>query len=237
MELGQSGFAILFDILPLSEDQKVILTQREEDFISNNYLDLSDLGLTAIPETIFEQFAEIQHLNLSNNALEDIPPELFYPLYQLMSLDMSACISPTNLEEGEILSLPEKLFERQINLILLDLSGNQLEYLPDGFFDNLYNLEALNLSHNMLALLPMSIGNCINLEELYLEANFLPIEFKEVYADYLDVQDFLAPFSQAWQVMNNPLDMLNEYTFDEEEKVEIKTDIADQLKDAFSLDT
>lgn len=174
-------------------------------------MDLSDLGIKKLPVHIFDGFENLKHLSLGNNQLSTINISLFKPLKNLVSLDLSYSMSPEDIEENAIFELEEKIFINLTNLQLLDLSGNQIEFLPDGILDGLYNLEALNLSYNLLALLPISIGNCINLEELYLEANFLPIEFKEVYDDYLDLQDFLAPFQQTWSLMNNPLDTSDDF--------------------------
>ncbi len=213
------------------------LNQRIEKLNENAYLDLSNLNISALPEDLFEPYEFILHLDISGNQIVTLPSKIFYPLINLITLDMSNTLTPIGLKDDEPLSLPENLFERQANLILLDLSGNQIEFLPDGIFDKLYNLEVLNLRDNFLALLPTSIGNCINLEDLYMEGNFLPIDFKETYSGYLEVQEFLAPFSNAWNSMNysdtiknDIVDVEKEVEFDEEaEKIE------NELKKAFEF--
>ena len=98
--------------------------------------------------------------------------------------------------------------------------------------------KALNLSYNLLALIPTSLGNCINLEELYIESNFLPIEFNEFYDDYLDLQEFLAPFQQTWIAMNNPIEDSDSFAFNpdnmEPEVSEYEVFIDEEFKKAFS---
>ncbi len=231
----EEEFNTIMNRLDINDENRDVLITRLVDYTENSHLDLSDLGLSSIPGDIFKDNETILHLNLSNNHFEKIPEELFQPLHQLLSLVMSYCMSPVSLNEDEPVTLPESIFKSQLNLLLLDLSGNQIEFLPDGIFDSLYNVETINLSYNLLALLPVSIGNAINLEELYLESNFFPIEFKDVYSDYIDVQDFIAPFSGAWAVMNNPIDMINEIGLNDAdvEDTRMKSEIADQLKNMF----
>ena len=196
-------FWSIIDKLDLGDKRKD-LEMRLLSYKEHNFIDLSELEIKYLPDQIFDGFDNLKHLSLGNNQLSSIDASLFKPLKNLVSLDLSYSLSPEDFDEDELFALEEDVFTNLTNLQLLDLSGNQIEFLPDGILDGLYNLEALNLSYNLLALLPISIGNCINLEELYLEANFLPIEFKEVFEDYLELQDFLAPFQQTWNLMNNP---------------------------------
>lgn len=231
----EEEFNMIVDALILDEEQRNKLLARKNEYIENNHLNLSSLSLTNLPEDLFKDNESILHLNISENKINAYPEGVFQPLHQLLSLDISYSMDPTTLDESEPLTLPENIFKSQLNLLLLDLSGNQLEFLPDGLFDTLFNIETLNMSYNLLALLPVSIGNCINLEELYLESNFFPIEFKDVYGDYISVQDFIAPFSAAWNVMNNPIDMINEIGLPDDayDDNELKTSLSNQLRDVF----
>lgn len=219
--------------LDLDDARSNTLKSRMNTFIEDSLLDLSELDLKILPDSLFDGRQYILHVNISNNNFKTLPEMLFYPLVDLISIDMSYCIPPGTLDADELHTLPEYLLKSQVSLILLDISGNQLEFLPEAFFDSLYNIEAMNLSNNLLSLLPTSIGNCINLEELYLEGTNLPIEFEEIYSDYMAVQDFLSPFSQAWQVMNDPLDMINEIGFSDDFNDEDKLVMSEQFQNIF----
>lgn len=229
----EEEFTQIIKELDLDKKRSNILKSRKNTFIDDSLLDLSELDLNILPESLFNNRQYILHLNISNNNFKTLAEKIFNPLVDLISIDMSYCLPPGNLDVDELHTLPEYLLKNQVSLILLDISGNQLEFLPEAFFDKLYNIEAMNLSDNLLSLLPTSIGNCINLEELYLEGTNLPIEFEEIYSDYMAVQDFLSPFSQAWQAMNDPFDMINEIEFSDDIINENKLLLSEQFHDMF----
>lgn len=174
-------------------------------------LDLSDLGLTTLPDGLFDNFTQLRELDLSYNAFPDLPEHLLRELTELRRINLSFMLNPSEYSEDEPVSLPEKFLRSQTKLQALDLSGNQLELLPDTIFSKLYNLESLDLSYNLLAILPSSIGTLVNLEKLYLESNFLPVEFGTEYTSYQQTQQFLTPFQQEYMatheaVMTTELD-------------------------------
>lgn len=229
----EEEFAQIIKELDLDKKRSNILKSRKNTFIDDSLLDLSELDLNILPESLFNNRQYILHLNISNNNFKTLAEKIFNPLVDLISIDMSYCLPPGNLDVDELHTLPEYLLKNQVSLILLDISGNQLEFLPEAFFDKLYNIEAMNLSDNLLSLLPTSIGNCINLEELYLEGTNLPIEFEEIYSDYMAVQDFLSPFSQAWQAMQDPHDMINAIGISYDIQDENKLLLSEQFHDMF----
>lgn len=229
----EEEFAQIIKELDLDKKRSNILKSRKNTFIDDSLLDLSELDLNILPESLFNNRQYILHLNISNNNFKTLAEKIFNPLVDLISIDMSYCLPPGNLDVDELHTLPEYLLKNQVSLILLDISGNQLEFLPEAFFDKLYNIEAMNLSDNLLSLLPTSIGNCINLEELYLEGTNLPIEFEEIYSDYMAVQDFLSPFSQAWQAMQDPHDMINAIGISYDIQDEDKLLLSEQFHDMF----
>lgn len=229
----EEEFAQIIKELDLDKKRSNILKSRKNTFIDDSLLDLSELDLNILPESLFNNKQYILHLNISNNNFKTLAEKIFNPLVDLISIDMSYCLPPGNLDVDELHTLPEYLLKNQVSLILLDISGNQLEFLPEAFFDKLYNIEAMNLSDNLLSLLPTSIGNCINLEELYLEGTNLPIEFEEIYSDYMAVQDFLSPFSQAWQAMQDPHDMINAIGISYDIQDENKLLLSEQFHDMF----
>ena len=150
-------------------------------------LDLSQLSLTAIPDSIvdlyhlrkldlsFNQISQIREpidrlsnietLNLSANPLNEIPGSLAR-LTSLETLTLSHC---------EIGTIPEWLGDLT-NLRFLDLASNRIVKIPEsiGF---LANLIYLDLSRNRIKVVPESAGSLIRLESLFLGENrisFIP---------------------------------------------------------------
>jgi len=150
-------------------------------------LDLSNLGLTEIPEEIF-QIPNLKTLILYGNDLASIPTSIKH-LTTIENLLLSGNryggrnrilnISPeisqlTNLRKLELSScalesLPMAICELA-NLEELKLTKNKLDFLPPQI-ERLGNLKSLHLCHNALSELPPEIGNLPNLEELYLGGN------------------------------------------------------------------
>jgi len=189
-------------------------------------LDLSDLGLTELPDGLFDNFIQLRELDLSYNSFTHFPENMFKELINLKRLNLSFMLDPTAFDEEDTVTLSDTLLSSQSQLEVLDLSGNQLEILPDTFFSKLYQLEVLDLSYNLLAVLPSSIGTLVNLEQLYLESNFLPIEFQTEYTTYQELQEFLTPFQQEY--------MATHETILSQDIDDPKAGVEDELKKAFS---
>ena len=123
-------------------------------------LDLSNSGLTKIPEVVFE-LKYIKILNLHHNKIGKLP-EYINNLSNLTQL---------NLSYNQLRYLPESIGDLS-NLVYLSLHNNQLINLPKSI-GNLSNLTELFLHHNQLQNIPESIGNLSNLTHLYLSQNQL----------------------------------------------------------------
>jgi internalin A len=144
-------------------------------------LDLTWLGLTALPESIGE-LRDVQRLRLSENRLEALP-ESICQLSQLKSL---------RLWGNRLRALPESIGQLK-RLELLDISRNKLTALPESVgqltqlrglyawsnrlsalpksIGELGQLQRLSLSENKLEALPESLQKIAGLEELYLHGN------------------------------------------------------------------
>jgi Leucine-rich repeat (LRR) protein len=85
-------------------------------------LDLSELGLTILPESL-GKLNELQSLSLSDNQITNIP-ESIGKLSSLETLDVRG---------NQLTSLPESL-GKLTNLEDLDVSRNQLTSLPESLF-------------------------------------------------------------------------------------------------------
>jgi internalin A len=123
-------------------------------------LDLSDLQLSALPESI-GQLSQLQVLSVSNNLLSTLPESIgqFTELQEL------------NLSRNQLSALPESIGQLS-RLQKLHLSGNQLSALPESI-GQLSQLQKLYLSGNQLSALPESIGQLSRLQVLYLSGNQL----------------------------------------------------------------
>ncbi|MBK8039144.1 MAG: leucine-rich repeat domain-containing protein [Verrucomicrobiaceae bacterium] len=121
-------------------------------------LDLSYLGLTALPPELF-QLTELTDLYIHSNRLTTLPPELG----QLTELTV------LNLSDNQLTALPPEL--GQLELTVLNLSGNQLTALPPELGQ--LELTVLNLSGNQLTALPPELGQLTALTGLFLDNNQL----------------------------------------------------------------
>lgn len=123
-------------------------------------LDLSGIGLTALPEELFFH-PQIESLDLSGNQLE------------LLSEDIARLKSLRTLllSRNQIRVIPKSLSDLP-NLETIDLSHNKLRRFPEGWWAN-GRLEKVDLSHNLFGSIPDRI-----LEQgfdLKLQGNELPM--------------------------------------------------------------
>jgi internalin A len=121
-------------------------------------LDLSELGLTELPESIV-QLSRLRDLYLHENQLTTLP-ESFARLTQLQTL---------TLHNNQLTVLPES-FTQLSQLQRLSLDRNQLTTLPESF-GQLTQLEELYLDRNRLTTLPKSLRNLKQLVRLNLHDN------------------------------------------------------------------
>lgn len=104
----------------------------------DDYLDLSELNLTSLPEGLFREFSQQSRINLSHNNLHHLPPDTFQGLRELSVLDLS---------RNGIQELHRDLFSG-LELHQLDLSGNRLTDISEGSLSQLSALRSLDLSRN-----------------------------------------------------------------------------------------
>lgn len=119
----------------LNEDETIMvstMTETKEEDILN----LSDQGLTIVPNDIFNQ-TNLKELNLSNNQLGGALPAEVRNLSQLLVL---------NLSNNNFTGLPAEVGQLS-ELQVLDLSNNNLTGLPYEL-GNLKNLQRLDLRGN-----------------------------------------------------------------------------------------
>ncbi|PSN10307.1 serine/threonine protein kinase [filamentous cyanobacterium CCT1] len=146
-------------------------------------LDLSELGLTEIPESL-GQLANLTELYLYQNQLTILPEALgqLTNLKGLFLAENKLTVLPDNLSrltnlrglflsENQLIELPDNL-SRFDNLTELYLSQNQLTVLPESL-SQIPNLTVLRLHQNQLTTIPDSLVNLTKLTELSLHKNQL----------------------------------------------------------------
>ncbi|KAJ4869139.1 Leucine-rich repeat protein kinase family protein [Raphanus sativus] len=106
----------------------------------------------------------LEKLNLSNNSFEGtIPPSLGQCKYILYLRIGSSKLNGT---------IPQEIMQIQ-SLVYLDLSNNSLTGSLPKYIKPLERLCTLSVAHNKLyGQLPQVLGNCLSLENLYLQGNF-----------------------------------------------------------------
>lgn len=134
------------------------------------YLDLSNMRLTILPETV-GQLAQLRFLNLFGNQLTALP-ETIAQLTQLEQL---------HLGSNQLTALPEAIGQLT-QLQQLYVNRNQLTSLPETI-GQLKQLKELHVDHNHLRALPETVGQLTNLQVLDLSHNqvkTLPESLKEL---------------------------------------------------------
>ncbi|XP_012827388.1 PREDICTED: probable LRR receptor-like serine/threonine-protein kinase At4g20940 [Erythranthe guttata] len=175
-------------------------------------LDLSQNYLAGpIPE-VTAQFLRLNYLNLSRNSLNGSLPKVITQFSKLTTLDLSfnqfdgplltTLLSSSTLKElhlqSNVLSgtIDFSPLSNDTNLLVLDLSNNNLNgYFPDGF-GSFTGLQMLNIGgNNFSGSLPTSIGNITTLKSLEISQNHftgplpenLPNSLQSFNASYNDL--------------------------------------------------
>ena len=143
-------------------------------------LDLSGLGLTAVPDSVAD-LNKLHSLYLTRNQITSIPNSVLPLNLWHLRLDHNSLTdlpeSTTRLSDLQILDLDENRFTyipgslaRLAKLETLYLAGNQLSTIPVSVA-RLTNLQCLSLADNRLKTLPYSLTKLTHLTELYLHGN------------------------------------------------------------------
>jgi internalin A len=146
-------------------------------------LDLSELGLTTVPNAI-TQLTNLHALDLNYNRLTSLP-DAITQLTNLQTLNLSANeltalpnaityltnLQTLNLRRNQLTSLSEVIAYLS-SLQVLNLSFNQLMTVPE-VIAQLTNLQVLDLSNNQLMSLPDVIAQFTHLQTLFLSGNRL----------------------------------------------------------------
>ncbi|KAM3697856.1 hypothetical protein ACJW31_06G144300 [Castanea mollissima] len=160
-----------------------------ENLVNLIVLTLYKNHFTGIIPATFGKFQKMQILGLSRNKLSGEIPASIGNLTQLFELELDenkfeGTIPPTivNCQNLQILyisqnnlngSIPQQLIgPSSLPILFLDLSYNSFTGKLPFEVGNLKNVNGLDVSNNNLSgEIPTSIGNCLVLEQLYLQGN------------------------------------------------------------------
>ncbi|XP_078584102.1 uncharacterized protein LOC144866521 isoform X2 [Branchiostoma floridae x Branchiostoma japonicum] len=146
-------------------------------------LDLSNQGLTSIPEEAFD-ITDLEVLDVSDNKLTSIPEAIgrLQKLYRLdahgnmltsLPQEIGSLQKLTHLyvHSNKLANLPPGI-EKLQKLRQLYICGNQLTEVPSGVC-SLPNLEVLHVGNNKLSTFPPGVEKLQKLRELYIYGNRL----------------------------------------------------------------
>ena len=144
-------------------------------------VDLSNCGLTSIPEELYQLKDSLVFLNLGNNNLNELPSEfsVFHKLETLFIPSNKFTYLPTvigllvslymvSFKSNQISTISETSLSPSIGWLIL--TGNSIEKLPNSI-GNLIKLRKCMLAGNKLKSLPDSMRNCLNLELIRISSN------------------------------------------------------------------
>ncbi|KAL0275587.1 UNVERIFIED_CONTAM: hypothetical protein PYX00_003397 [Menopon gallinae] len=132
-------------------------------------LNLQENKLTSLADRAFVGLVTLQVLNASSNRISALPPELF---------QSSRDIKEIHLQNNSISVLAPGLLEGLDQLLVLDLSANQLtnSWVNRDTFSGLVRLVVLNLAHNLISRIDSHVfQDLYSLQLLSLEYNNIEI--------------------------------------------------------------
>ena len=141
-------------------------------------LDLSDIGLTEIPDEI-KNLTHLRSINLSENRLTELP-DFIGSCTSLKNLDVSynrlsslpesigklCYLENLNVRCNKLTLIPESIGKLTL-LNFIDISYNQLDYLPD-VFNSLSRLEHCNIKGNSIDNIPEKINELSKPKQLHI---------------------------------------------------------------------
>merc|ERR1711988_955378 len=149
-------------------------------------LDLRDNQLALLPGAALEGWVQLENLFLSNNKLTTIPGvirscirlkqlELRENVLESIPIELGALadLERLNLSKNKLTEFPGEVAQGLGKLQELFLADNKIAGVLPAEMGQLAQLKILSLSNNKISGLPPEIGNCTELEELWMVKNSL----------------------------------------------------------------
>ncbi|KAH6761578.1 hypothetical protein C2S52_019011 [Perilla frutescens var. hirtella] len=151
-----------------------------------SHLDISDAGISdQVPNWLWIFSTKLTYFNISQNQITGTVPDLSANFFGTIDVSSNKFSGPLPLinHNVSIARFSQNMFSGSISficgvfssqLVLLDLSDNQLAEVLPNCWDNTRNLTFLNLNdNNFYGEIPQSLGSLSSLETLQLRGNNL----------------------------------------------------------------
>lgn len=162
-------------------------------------LNLEHNNITEISEDALAGLVSLRIFNISHNMLETVPSGLFAGARDIQEI---------HLQNNRLFEIPKGLFHRLEQLLILDLSGNQVSshHIDNTTFSGLIRLIVLNLSHNAVTRIDAK-----TFKDLY----FLQIlDLRNNSIGYIDDNTFLPLYNlHTLNLAENRLHTINDELF------------------------
>lgn len=158
------------EFIPLVENEEEINTVLVKD---SKFLILSSMFCST--------FSNLKKLSINKSNLRTV---------QIDALQNCKYLEEFSIEDNDVETLPNELFEFNYNLRVINLSGNQLKHLPHSLFTNKSKLVKLLLSSNKLTyFIEERMQELSNLVELRVDSNELSdLKEKEITKNLPNLQ-------------------------------------------------
>lgn len=162
-------------------------------------LNLEHNNITEISEDALAGLVSLRIFNISHNMLDTVPSGLFAGARDIQEI---------HLQHNRLFEIPKGLFHRLEQLLILDLSGNQVSshHIDNTTFSGLIRLIVLNLSHNAVTRIDAK-----TFKDLY----FLQIlDLRNNSIGYIDDNTFLPLYNlHTLNLAENRLHTINDELF------------------------
>jgi hypothetical protein len=166
------------------------LSRQKNAFPGLLCLDLSNNGLTSLPEGVFEGFNHLKEIRLKNNYLVTLPIKLFQGLVNLQEI---------NLLNNNFSEFSQALLNNLDNLAILNLEGNRFTTVPHELLEGVQP-ELVNLKYNFEL---CTDGRLLSLDKSQIPSNIICDRLMSCYRqddpDVLKLMNLSLRGNPEWQ--------------------------------------
>lgn len=125
------------------------------------YSDSVSLNTVLLRRSNFQRMENVFEIVIHRSEIETIADDLFWDLPQLERFQL----------DGKLKELPERLFEKNVNLKEVYLASNDLVFLPRKLFRNNSQLSWVNFEDNLLKFIEVDFTLLLNIRYVFLADN------------------------------------------------------------------